>query len=93
MNESLEVIVEMIAIVSFVATVVNYTIIKPLRLSIDTLTHAVEKIEKLLHQLEDEEVRLRERVIRNETEIKTLKGDVATLKDFHKPQPSGGKYS
>lgn len=93
MNESLEVIVEMIAIVSFVATVVNYTIIKPLRLSIDTLTHAVEKLEKLLHQVEDDEVKLRERVIRNETKIKTLEHNIATLQEYHKPQTSGGKYS
>lgn len=93
MNESLEVIVEMIAIVSFVATVVNYTIIKPLRLSIDTLTHAVEKLEKLLHQVEEDEVKLRERVIRNETKIRTMESDISALKEYHKPQPSGGKYS
>lgn len=92
MNESLEVIVEMIAIVSFVATVVNYTIIKPLRLSIDTLTLAVEKLEKLLHKVEEDEVKLSERVIRNETEIKNLKLTVETLQEYHKPT-SGGKYS
>lgn len=45
MNESLEVIVEVIAIVSFVATIVNYTIIKPLKISIDTLAIAVDKLE------------------------------------------------
>lgn len=93
MNESLEVIVEMIAIVSFVATVVNYTIIKPLRLSIDTLTLAVEKLEKLLHKVEEDEQKLRERVIRNETKIKTLEFSVETLQEYHKPQPTGGKYS
>ena len=92
MNESLEVIVEMIAIVSFVATVVNYTIIKPLRLSIDTLTLAVEKLEKLLHKVEEDEQKLRERVRVNETKIQTISSDVETLKEYHK-QPIGGKYS
>lgn len=92
MNESLEVIVEMIAIVSFVATVVNYTIIKPLRVSIDTLTLAVEKLEKLLHKVEADEVQLRERVVKNETKINNLVNDVETLKEYHK-QPTGGRYS
>lgn len=84
MNESLEVIVEMIAIVSFVAGVVNYTIIKPLRISIDTLTMAVEKLEKLLHSVEEDERELRERVRVNETHIETLRDDVDTLKEYHK---------
>lgn len=92
MNESLEIIVEMIAIVSFVAGVVNYTIIKPLRIAIDTLTHAVEKLETLLHEVEDNERKLRERVRVNETKIQTIKDDVETLKEYHK-QPVGGKYS
>lgn len=92
MNESLEVIVEMIAIVSFVAGVVNYTIIKPLRIAIDTLTLAVNKLENLLHQVEDDERKLRERVKVNETRIETLMDDVETLKEYHK-QPIGGKYS
>lgn len=92
MNESLEVIVEMIAIVSFVAGVVNYTIIKPLKIAIDTLTLAVNKLETLLHQVEDDERKLRERVKVNETRIETLMDDVETLKEYHK-QPVGGKYS
>lgn len=92
MNESLEVIVEMIAIVSFVAGVVNYTIIKPLKMAIDTLTIAVNKLETLLHQVEDDERKLRERVRVNETRIDTLIDDVETLKEYHK-QPVGGKYS
>lgn len=93
MNESLEVIVEMIAIVSFVATVVNYTIIKPLRVSIDTLTLAVEKLEKLLHKVEDDEIKLRERVVKNETKINNIMNDVETLKEYHKPTTTGGRYS
>lgn len=92
MNESLEVIVEMIAIVSFVAGVVNYTIIKPLKMAIDTLTVAVNKLETLLHQVEEDERKLRERVRVNETRIDTLIDDVETLKEYHK-QPIGGKYS
>lgn len=90
MTESLEIIVEMIAIVSFVAGVVNYTIIKPLRISIDTLTMAVEKLEKLLHSVEEDEHELRERVRVNETHIETLRDDVETLKEYHK-QPIGAK--
>lgn len=92
MNESLEIIVEMIAIVSFVAGVVNYTIIKPLKMAIDTLTIAVNKLETLLHQVEEDERKLRERVRVNETRIDTLIDDVETLKEYHK-QPVGGKYS
>lgn len=92
MNESLEVIVEMIAIVSFVAGVVNYTIIKPLKIAIDTLTIAVNKLENLLHQVEDDERKLRERVKVNETRIETLMDDVETLKEYHK-QPVSGRYS
>lgn len=84
MNESLEVIVEVIAIVSFVATVVNYTIIKPLKISIDTLTIAVDKLEKLLHKVEDDEQKLRERVRVNETRIEALIDEVDTLKEYHK---------
>lgn len=92
MTESLEIIVEMIAIVSFVAGVVNYTIIKPLKIAIDTLTLAVNKLETLLHQVEDDERKLRERVKVNETRIESIIDDVETLKEYHK-QPIGGKYS
>ena len=88
MTESLEIIVEMIAIVSFVAGVVNYTIIKPLKIAIDTLTIAVNKLENLLHQVEEDERKLRERVRVNETHIETLTNDVETLKQYHK-QPIG----
>lgn len=84
MNDSLETIVQMIAIVSFVAGIVNYTIIKPLRISIDTLTTAVEKLEQLLHRVEEDERQLRERVKVNETHIETLRDDVDTLKEYHK---------
>lgn len=99
MNESLEVIVEMIAIVSFVATVVNYTIIKPLRISIDTLTLAVEKLEKLLHKVEDDEQKLHtdvslieKQVEFNKQEIKRAFGRIEHLEEYHKT-PLGGKYS
>lgn len=84
MNESLEVIVEMIAIVSFVATVVNYTIIKPLKVSIDTLALAVNKLEKLLHKVEEGEQELRERVSLGEQTIEDLKSRVTDLEGYHK---------
>ena len=92
MTESLEIIVEIIAIISFGATVVNYIVIKPLRVSIDTLTIAVEKLEKLLHKVEEDEQKLRERVKVNETRIENMTGRLETLEEYHK-QPIGGKYS
>lgn len=92
MTESLEIIVEIVAIISFGATVVNYIVIKPLRVSIDTLTIAVEKLEKLLHQVEDDERKLRERVRVNETQIEQITDRLKTLEEYHK-QPIGGKYS
>ena len=92
MHESLEIIVEMIAIVSFVAGVVNYTIIKPLKIAIDTLTIAVNKLENLLHQVEEDERKLRERVKVNETLIEAIRDDVETLKEYHK-QPVSGRHS
>lgn len=85
MTESLEIIVEMIAIVSFVAGVVNYTIIKPLKMAIDTLTIAVNKLESLLHQVEDDERKLRERVRVNEVKIGNLEDEIESLKGYHKP--------
>ena len=93
MNESLEVIVEVIAIVSFVATILNYTIIKPLKVSIDTLALAVNKLEKLLHKVEEDEQKLRERVITNETKISQIQNDVDTLKQYHQQPINGGKHS
>lgn len=92
MTESLELIVEIIAIISFGATVVNYIVIKPLRVSIDTLTIAVEKLEKLLHKVEEDEQKLRERVRVNETRIENMTDRIETLEEYHK-QPIGGKYS
>lgn len=89
MTESLEIIVEMIAIVSFCAGVVNYVVIKPLRLSIDTLTLAVEKLEKLLHKVEDDEQQLRTRIELHEQAIETLTDTVEKLAEYHK-QPVKG---
>lgn len=93
MSEQLETIVQIIAIVSFVATILNYTIIKPLKVSIDTLALAVNKLEKLLHKVEDDEQKLRERVITNETKISQMQNDIDTLKQYHQQPISGGKYS
>ena len=84
MTESLEIIVEIIAIVSFCAGVVNYVVIKPLRVSIDTLSLAVEKLEKLLQKVEEDEVELRERVRVNETNICTLTSRVGQLETYHR---------
>lgn len=84
MTESLEIIVEIIAIVSFCAGVVNYVVIKPLRISIDTLTIAVEKLEKLLHKVEEDEQRLHTRVELHEQAIEALTDKIEELSEYHK---------
>lgn len=84
MHESLEIIVEIIAIVTFCATVVNYIIIKPLRDSITSLTTAVIKLEDLLHKLEESEIKLDKRVSINEHKIGTLTEKVELLEEFHR---------
>ena len=100
MNESLEVIVEMIAIVSFCCGVVNYTVIKPLRTSIDTLAGKVGDLNKVLddvdHRVDGVEHSVDSvnmRVTLNEREIKDLKGRVTNLEGYHKQPINGGKYS
>lgn len=100
MNESLEVIVEMIAIVSFCCGVVNYTVIKPLRTSIDMLAGEVRDLKKVLNdvdrKVDDVDRRVDgvdKRVSLNEREIKDLKGRVGHLETYHKQPIHGGKYS
>ena len=100
MNESLEVIVEMIAIVSFCCGVVNYTVIKPLRTSIDTLAGEVRDLKKVLNDVDrkvdnvDRRVdEIDKRVSLNEREIKQLNPRVTHLEGYHKQPINGGKYS
>lgn len=83
MSESLEIIVEIIAIISFGATVVNYIVIKPLRISIDMLSVAVQELKNLLSDVEEEEVNLDKRVTVNETKINNLTDRVDVLERFH----------
>ncbi len=100
MNESLEVIVEMIAIVSFCCGVVNYTVIKPLKTSIDTLSSEVRDLKKVLDEVDrrvdvvDRRVdEVDKRVTLNEEKLKTLRGEVNHLKTYHTQPINGGKYS
>lgn len=83
MSESLEIIVEIIAIISFGATVVNYIVIKPLRISIDMLSVAVQELKNLLSEVEEEEATLDKRVTVNENKINTLTERVDKLEAFH----------
>ena len=83
MSESLEIIVEIITIISFGATVVNYIVIKPLRISIDMLSVAVQELKNLLSNVEEEEVNLDKRVTVNETKINNLTDRVDVLERFH----------
>lgn len=79
MNVTLEDIVAVIAIVSFGATVVNYTVIKPLRVSIDMLSTAVQELKKLLFEVERDEKRLDKEVAINRQSIEDLQEQVDTL--------------
>lgn len=83
MSESLEIIVEIIAIISFGATVVNYIVIKPLRISIDMLSVAVQELKNLLSVVEEDEVALDKRVTVNENKITTLTDRVDKLEGYH----------
>lgn len=93
MNESLEVIVEVIAIVSFCCGVVNYTVIKPLRTSIDMLAGEVHDLKIVLDELDDEVADIKTEVSVNKNKITQLEGRVTNLEGYHKQPINGGKYS
>lgn len=83
MNVTLEDIVAVVTIVSFGAAVVNYTVIKPLRISIDMLSTAVQELKNLLSDVEEEEAALDKRVTVNENKINTLTDRVDKLESYH----------
>lgn len=91
MNDSLEVIVEMIAIVTFCCGVVNYTVIKPLKTSIDTLASEVRDLKTVLYDVDDEVSDLKTRVTVNEKKIHNIEGRVTNLESYHKQPIGGGK--
>jgi hypothetical protein len=91
MNESLEVIVEMIAIVSFCCGVVNYTVIKPLRASIDLLAAEVRELKKVLDEIDDEVSSIRTDVTVNKNKLSALEGRVTHLEGYHTQPINGGK--
>lgn len=82
MNEYIGTIVELITIVTFVAGVVNYTIIKPLRVSIDSLTSTVSKVESLIEKIQEDGIRVRERVVLVELEVKKLNGRFEAVEQY-----------
>lgn len=91
MNDSLEVIVEMIAIVTFCCGVVNYTVIKPLKTSIDTLASEIRDLKTMLYDVDDDVAEMKTRVTVNEKNIKTLDARVTNLESYHKQPIGGGK--
>lgn len=84
MTKSLSVIVEIIAIISFTATVINYMIVQPLRDSMNTLTVAVEKLDILLAQVNEKEIKLEERVKVLERDTKHCFDTLKALEQYHK---------
>lgn len=84
MDGSLEIIVEVIAIVSFCATVINYIIIKPLRDSITQLTKAVELLDKLLTSVKEKQITLEGRVNVVERDIKHCFNRIEDCEKYHK---------
>lgn len=93
MNESLEIIVGIITIVSFSCAVVNYTVIKPLRASIDMLAGEVRDLKKVLDEIDDEVASIRTDVTVNKNKLTALEGRVDQLETYHKQPINGGKYS
>ena len=93
MTQSLEVIVEMIAIVSFCCGVINYTVIKPLRASIDLLAGEVHDLKKVLDEIDDKVGNLHTEVTLNRNKINVLEGRVDRLEGYHQQPINGGKYS
>ena len=81
MNVSLENVVSIIAIVSFGATVVNYIVINPLRISIDMLSTAVQELKKLLFEVERDEKRLDKEVAINRSNIEVNKRGIEDLQE------------
>ena len=93
MNESLEIIVGIITIVSFSCAVVNYTVIKPLRASIDMLAGEVRDLKKGLDEIDDEVASIRTDVTVNKNKLTALEGRVDQHETYHKQPINGGKYS
>lgn len=84
MDGSLEIIVEVIAIVSFCATVINYIIIKPLRESITQLAKAVELLDKLLTSVKEKQITLEGRTNVLERDVKHCFQRIEACENYHK---------
>lgn len=84
MTKPLSVIVEIIAIISFTATVINYMIVQPLRESINTLTVAVEKLDTLFAQVNEKEIKNEGRINVLERDTKHCFEKLNDLEKYHK---------
>ena len=83
MNISLEMVVQIIAIISFGAAIINYAVIKPLRDSVDILSKSLNKLDSLLSEVKEKEVMLEQRVTFNEQSIKTAHKRIDNLEKYH----------
>lgn len=85
MHEYIEIIVGLIAILTFVCGVVNYTIIKPQSFVVNELKRVVEHLDSVVTDI-------RNRVVAGEVKIDDLQVRVDALEKYHK-EPVRGKKS
>lgn len=83
MNITLETLVQIIAIISFGAAVINYSVVKPLRDSVDTLRSSLKCLENLLNEVKAKEITLEQRVEFNVTAIEKVNKRVDALEKYH----------
>jgi hypothetical protein len=72
--------------------VVNYTVIKPLKTSIDTLACRVHDLKIVLDEIDDEVSTIKTDVTVNKNKISVLENRVTHLEGYHTQPISGGKY-
>ena len=75
--------VQLIAIVTFIATVLNYTIIKPLKYSISALERTIAKMDSTVERLVDNDVSLDRRLTIVEQSAKSAHHRIDEIKGGH----------
>ena len=75
--------VQLIAIVTFIATVLNYTIIKPLKDSISALERTIAKMDSTVERLVDNDVSLDRRLTIVEQSAKSAHHRIDEIKGGH----------
>lgn len=75
--------VQLIAIVTFIATVLNYTIIKPLKDSISALERTIAKMDGTVERLVDNDVSLDRRLTIVEQSAKSAHHRIDEIKGGH----------